>query len=60
VRHSLSAPIWLKPSTMGFAPSPSGLSAPPEQAASSVAIMAAPASASSDLRIFILIPRTIS
>ncbi len=35
VRHSLSAPIWLKPSTIGFAASPPALSDPPEQAASS-------------------------
>src|SRR5687768_8666102 len=35
VRHSLSAPIWLKPSTRGLpAPSAAGLS-PPEQAVSS-------------------------
>ena len=33
VRHSLSAPIWLNPSTSGLeAPSPGGWSLPPEQA----------------------------
>ena len=42
VRHSLSAPIWLNPSTMGLAPSPAGdFGSPPEQATSRAAAAAA-------------------